>query len=110
MYGQAMAAQRMNAATGRFARQDMDGWGDPLDGEDEQELIAACTARGGGCCDWCHEAKGAGYVVLAECEGYNVCPLCWGRAPTYLVLRREGFGHEAAVALLCGSGSAYAED
>ena len=48
-------------------------------------------------CDWCGDRCGHDYIVVVQTEEYGVCPLCWGRSPTYLELRQEGMRHEAAL-------------
>lgn len=95
MYGDTQVVER-------FARRDADGWGDPLNEDEEADLNRGMIA--GISCEWCQEHRSPGHFVVAGRERYAVCSLCWGRAPEYLDLRREGAGHAESVARLCGVG------
>ncbi len=53
-----------------------------------------------GRCDWCGSSSGNQYLVVAQTQVYAVCPICWGRSPTYLELTQEGVRHEAALTRL----------
>ena len=50
-----------------------------------------------GQCDWCGEARGSDYFVVARGKHHSLCPLCWGRSPVYQELRQEGMAHESAL-------------
>ena len=56
-------------------------------------------------CGWCGERQeGSGYFVASQDERFRVCPICWGRAPDYLDLRREGLTHADALRRVSGGG------
>lgn len=76
---------------------------DALEGTDGREVGGRTKPLLKENCDWCGERSGSGYFVAVRDQSYQVCPMCWGRAPAYVDSRRAGHSHEEACRMLSGN-------
>ncbi len=86
----------------RSSRGDLEEVWMMVDGLEDVADISPNASSSETTCDWCEEPSSSGYFVAISDERYGLCPICWGRSPDYVELRREGFSHESAYRKLMG--------